>query len=404
MTHTHDPIRPTRGASGFTLVELLLATSLGAILVISAAATAGVFAETVAELDQSRSSEVDQALAQVNADVRYAWWADVPADDRLQVANPDGQVTEYYLHDGSLKVRRPSGSIGELARGVASLAFTPQQTRRLREGSLVVRAGPIAELPATIVPAMGLMLEPGDELVLAFTTPTDGGAGDVEDVREQIVSLQPQRLEIKLARATATASTLEVVLVETRAPGEAAPRSGGAVGSQSFAVLSLPLTSHIALPLLDPDGSGPLSGVVLPPSSTLSLDLSSMPALQPGRGYALVLRVVGTNARVVLAAHIGVGTRDDVAFKGDPGGSYDKASYVVAYRLTGTASATSTVAHRVTQVVHTALATTDGRAVAADAPLLGQVLATDPWAGAVPGEVPGLSTHLLDGIQVVRTP
>jgi len=397
-------------AAGFTLVELLLATALGALLVLAAAATAGVFAETVAELERTSSSEADQALARVTADIRYAWWVDVRSPESLRVADADGRVSEYYLHEGSLKVRRPSGEVGVLARGISSLAFTAQTAQRLREGSPVVRRGTIASADATALPPVALMLEDLDELVLGFLAPVDAGEGDVAGIREQVLALQPATLEIEVERATTRASSFEIVLAETKAPARARPRAGGAVGAVSYPVSSLPMATHAPIPdpgdLLGGDilDDGPLTVAVLPPTSSLSFDLSGVPPLEPGRGYAVVLRVVGTNARVVLPAHVQVPTREDVAHKDAGTAEYDEQRFVVPFRLVGDLTTTSTVAHDVPQTVHTVLTTADGRANQATTAVLGQVLAPDPWAGAVPGELPEVRTRLVDGVQVAPSP
>src|SRR5262245_40399571 len=121
--------------AGFTLAEMLLAATLGALLLAAAASTAGTFSESMAQLQTEAADSYENVTACIDRDVRYAWMADVVDSHRLQVIDTDNQVTEYHLVGNSLFVTRPDGSTGSVITGLDGLSFEEQTTQRLRSGS-----------------------------------------------------------------------------------------------------------------------------------------------------------------------------------------------------------------------------------------------------------------------------
>ena len=68
-----------RGLRGFTLAEMLIASTLGAILLVGTAGSAGLFGQQVQALKQEVDDSKERALSSIAEEVRYAWAAETPS-------------------------------------------------------------------------------------------------------------------------------------------------------------------------------------------------------------------------------------------------------------------------------------------------------------------------------------
>jgi type II secretory pathway pseudopilin PulG len=375
MPRRHDTRR-----AGFTLVETLLAALLGALLLAAAASSAGQFSQAMAELQQGTADTYENVLARLGRDVRYAWWVDVPARNRLQVVGSDNLVTEYIVVGNSLLVTRPDGSSGSVVTGLASLTFAADDVQRLREGTsrAVDAAMASRSLPALAVP-LATAISSSQAYAISFVTPSDAGERGVAGVSEQYRAWRPSTLDLAMARVGA--STLTFTLYPAFGPGRAEPRPGAAaIASWTQDLAGLPAAVVVAAPPLVPR-----TPYALPASST-SFNVPVLPSnLEPGVAYTLVMTVSAGCTAVFTTATVGAHTEQMVR---TAAGAWQAVPVVAPFALRGSASCTSTRATPVASQVRIALQSEAGASYVGSAAVYGQVLADDPWLGVVPGELP----------------
>ncbi len=117
---TTDPRarRVAAARSGWSLIELLVATALGVVLMTAVAQSARMFATNVTETRNVGDTTIEEAIVTLTDDVRQAWTVARPGSSQLTLTDPYGSVTTYFLDKGCLKVRRPSGIDGSILDGV----------------------------------------------------------------------------------------------------------------------------------------------------------------------------------------------------------------------------------------------------------------------------------------------
>lgn len=413
----------------FTLVELLIAATLGAMLLIVSAQSAGLFASTVAALEEDSVDDLDRALARISRDARYAWWIDVPTVGQLRVADADGSVWRYELDGTDLVVRNPSGETGVLASGIASISFeTAASMRRFREGSMGSSSGTLTQVAK---PSTGLLTEVlgnTGQIGISFMLNENVGEGSVTDVDEQLVYAVPETIGIGVATAAGFTGTLTVTLYESAAWGDARIRRGTtSMGSESIVLSILPVTA----PDLDALPVGVIGGVMgtiictdgvesairgsevltalsngstLGPcgfrrndifavpvvDSTLNLSLPSV-RLYPGVGYTLMVSVDGTGSLSVFTAEAKPAATWDTVIARTGSSALAPLDMSIPFTLNGTMLTTSTEEAEVTTSVSVTAVPAAGSSRSASVSVYSQVMAPDPWMGVVPGEVPPAS-------------
>lgn len=379
------PSRRARGIAGFTLPELLLATALGAALLVSVATAVGSMTQTVAYLESESTDVYDKALARITRDVRYAWWVDTPSATRLRVADSSNRVTEYYSVGNSLLVRLPSGDEGSVVTGLDSVSFSTDALQRLREDAVRPVAGTIYTLTAPPTIDGGLKVLPGNQLALGFTASSNAGAGTVAGVTESLLSFRPTRLDLRVARASA-AGRMRVDVYPARAPGDARPKPGAAaIGGFDVVLSGLP-----AATVLVPGAFGDITlALYAAPSATIPISVPAFGTLlSPGTSYSVVLTTYA-NSMIVVAAHLSTsGARSDVQFSTGGGAAYVPLIAVAPFALSGDKNLTATDDYTVASAVHATLDPSMGDPRTSSAPVYSQTLAGNPWLGVVPGESP----------------
>jgi len=434
LNSVRDPVhvgRSGRRLAAFTLVEVLVATTLGAMLLIAVASTSVTLSLSVSQLEADTTNSIDKALARITRDVRYAWWIEVPSPNRLRIADNHGRTTEYFGVGNSLLVRLPDGTEGAVVTGLDGVRFVAEVMDRLRESGGSFSSGTIfqASVPPTATDA--IEIKPGSAFALAFTTPSVGGPGGVDGVNEVVVSARPNRLDLRLAQGGFVGS-LEVSVYPARAPGDARPRPGAvALGTLTVPLSALPAGTLLAGSGLGgggssggggsggggsgtgsfglggsgavgrgagTGGSGDSGSVTSPtyvsetystPSITVPLDLGGIvPDLQPGTAYTLMLSVSGAGSISLLAANQSLtGPQDGFAYSPTGGAPWSALPFVAPFSLHGERGLTTTTQSSVARQVRISLDPSDGAAQLASAGVYSQVLAEDPWLGVVPGEL-----------------
>ncbi len=417
MNTLHVPERRARSA-GFTLVELLIASALSAIVLMASAHAAGMFATQLQDLTDEGDSELERALATIIHDVRYAWWAEVTGTSASIVAGPAGKETTYAYDDDRLTVTDTRGNTDVLAYGLESATFSAATMTRYREDDPVSASEAFWWSSAPVTAAVPLVLMEGDTLGLGFTvrsaSPWDSS---VEGIEEQLLSATLDQLELPLATLVSNGATLQIALHRARSPGDGRPE-GPPLSTKLIRLNTLPLKAFtvfdvdklltLPTPLLPPLGRAPwwvddhdLVFKTTAPTTDVPLSLwGAARAIEPGVSYTLLLSVIGDGA-VVLRVHplltsvgSGLSLMSDLDKTGIPDmehDAYTPIAYAVPCRLRGVVTATSTLATEVVTRIDVMLRDTSGLTARGSANLSGQTLAMHPWLGAIPGEAPVLT-------------
>lgn len=368
-------VRTKAARAGFTLVEVLLASAMGALLLAASASSAGTFAETIAHLDAQSSNSYESVLARIDRDVRYAWSVSVPSRDQLLVTGPDGALTTYRRVGGSLMVTQPDGSSGELVSGLTTFGFTADSLQRLRSGAPATVPGIMGSVPAPGgTPATLMQLGGSTQIALSFMATSNAGARTVAGTNDRITSWTPTSVSLPLAGVGV--GTVNLALYPSSGPGRGAPRSGAAaLASWTLSLAALPVgafTLRFGVPNYSP------------PTAMVSLALPAVP-LQPGVAYTLVVNVTGVGL-LNLSTYGSTVRKDQVQRNGS--GSWSSMVGTLPFIVQGDATCTTTSATNVTTQVRTTIQTAAGDTYVGSACVYSQILAQDPWLGVVPGETP----------------
>ncbi len=386
MLHT---TRTCNRQAGFTLMEVMLATALGAILVTATATMTGSFGNTVAHLNLDSVDSYEATLARLTRDVRYAWWADVPSAGKLLVADTDNAITEYSVVGDSLLVTRPDGSQGAVISGLSDVSFEGTATRRLREGPVATVNGRLDSVATPVSVPGSMLLVPGNSLSLAFDVNSNAGPRTASGVDDRILRFVPDRLDLRLARMSA-GGQLHVEIYRSRAPGDARPRPGASALVSFDIGLRLLSLGTVAIPATNPLDL--TTAIYAAPATTTSIAIPAINALlPPGTGYCVVLSVTGTGSIGIVGAWVSpTGAQRSVAFRQNAAAAWADQAKIIPMGIYGDATITTTVATDVTTQISMSLVSSEGVEHIASACPSSQVLAEDPWLGVVPNESPSL--------------
>ncbi len=413
-----------RRATGFALVELLLALTLGSVLLIALADAAHMLGLQVEDLRDEVDHSGDDALAEMQAAVRRAWWVDADATS-LRVADPFGNITEYALENNALVVRRPGGEEGELVSDVTGITLDVQTTQRLREDTPLNSAGTWWTAAAPGSPDT-LDLDDGDEVALGFTVSPAAPASvnTVSGVDEQLVQANLDSITLTAAfidlsphifchlhaspphnpNHAANTGVLTFELYEARVPGNPQPH-GPLLASTSIGAHQLPAGTVMWWDTIALQAVAPPAGVawgwwnsnahVIPiniaPTAPVTIGLAGMGAVvEPGRAYTLVVRLTG-RAEVTLATTSRANAvQSEVALKRAGESVRTPQALDVPRSLAGTRTFTQTSEHAAVSSVGITLQPARAAPITGSASVSGQMVAPDAWTSVVPGEVPVL--------------
>jgi len=361
--------------AGFTLVEVLLAATMGALLLAAAASSSGSFAETVAHLKADNTDKYESALARIDRDVRYAWAVDVPNRDQLLVTGPDGLLTQYQHVGTDLIVTRPDGSSGALMTGLSTFGFNADTQQRLRSGATTTVSGVMGSLAAPGGSSAALLqFSGGNSLALSFMGSSNAGARSVAGTNDRISQWRVTSIELPLA-AVGT-GTVNFAIYPSSGPGRGDPRSGAsALASWSLDLAALPAAAFTSRG----------GHVTYTPPATLTAAAVPPLVLEPGVAYSLVVNFVGAG-NLNLSLYGSTSRKDEVSRSG--AGAWSALAGAIPFIVHSDATCTTTTATSVTTQVRTTLQSGAGDSYVGSACVYSQVLAPDPWLGVVPGEVP----------------
>ncbi|HTE04693.1 MAG TPA: hypothetical protein VK824_00750 [Planctomycetota bacterium] len=368
-------------------MELLLAATLGALLVTATATMTGSFGNTVAQLDMDSVDVYEATIARMSRDVRYAWWVDVPSADSLRVADTNNAITQYFRVGTSLLVRRPDGTEGAVISGLSAASFEGSTARRLREGPTATRSGRLygVSMPATLGGA--IVLSSGKSLALAFHMNSNAGALTATGVNDRISSCLPDRLDLRVAKAVVAGGNLHIEMYPSRGVGDARPRPGAAaLVTWDIGLNSLPSSVTSIFNLI------PALATYFAPVTTISIGIPAVATrLPPGIGYTLVLSVTAPSSVAIVGAWAsGSGAQPGVVLRSSAGGAWVDQTTVVPMSVWGDSRLTTTLSSTVTTAVGMTLTDSSGVVHLGSACPSSQVLAEDPWLGVIPNETPAL--------------
>jgi prepilin-type N-terminal cleavage/methylation domain-containing protein len=395
-----------RWQRGFTLAEILLAATLGSLLLVATATTAGMFGSQLGYVKQEQDADLEEALTAIADDVRYAWWAEVPDSATLTLADPDGNTTSYYFRKDKLVVVRADGEQGYLLEGLQGGSFSAETIARYREGKPDTRGGTVwsASLPPAAVPA-ATVLELNDKLCLGLTptSPAPLGKSLVAGITEQLVDATPTSLTLPIAAISPVLGVLQVELYRARAPNDGRPE-GSSLGSATMNLSALPVaTSYIwntktKKKVKVPKGASwgwwkknkSYQLIVSAPTTAVSVDLGALKQkIEPGVSYTLQLQVTGLLAGgiAIASAPAASANNSGVALQVGAAGTPAETALAVARSVSGNATITKALASTVVNRVQISLVGTDGVEVNGSVTLTGQGMADDAWLGVIPGEI-----------------
>lgn len=442
-----------RAVRGFSLVELLVALALGALIVTALATMVPLMGEQAEEVRRDADRELETAVALIADDVRSAWAVERPAADRLVVHDALGNQTVYELSGGALRVSRPSGDSGDLVSDVASLTFTVEETTRLRDDTPAAQYGTIAsKTTGSSTPAL-VLLQAGDKVAMGFRVPT--AAPDefdvVDGIDEQLLHSTIDRVSVAVGFINANlkefchlhaapphnpthpgyeGGRLYVDVYEARVPGDPRPH-GPVLASTIVPATQLPPSIHRWIDTTTGEYADPPDGVEaglyppciegLPcpegphmhaldvpggvawgwwdnhPEVELFIPTPTTAADVPITGLGAVLEpgkdyslVISVSGFDMLALGAVPATDSPVAIKKVGETTFTTQPKELAFRIEGTRTFTQTREQPVVSRVTIAATRTDGRSTSASSTVVGQVVAQVPWYGAVPGETPAL--------------
>jgi len=372
--------RTLRSSRGFTLPEVLLSGVLGAMLLSALAYATAEFAIGVTHMEKKAgiSSGEDMVLRRMTRDIREAWWADLPSTTSVRLSDPNGNLTQYYLEDGELKVQMPNGDIGVLLTDVTSLGFEAGETQRLREAAPTLWNGALYTRAIPGNSALPLEVPQGGQIALAFQSPVEddelpgGGVDGDEVLRAMSITLLSTQLAWQAGSAGDEA--LKISVYESWAPGSARPL-GTSMGSVEIPGVALPIANWNDSAWDVPVGDTTLSVTGIAQSLT------------PGVGYTVVLEAEG-DAKLIMAAHPEVpdSDRDDVALKSVAGGSFVNLPLAIPFTVSGPHTISSSSPTDVVSTISVSLNVSNQAVQTRSATLLGQAVSDDPWSGVIPGE------------------
>jgi prepilin-type N-terminal cleavage/methylation domain-containing protein len=372
-----DRIAPSvrRDQAGFTLAELLLASVLGAMLLTALAVSTFGFTHTLDYMESKAgvTDDADPVLRRITKEIRESWWVEQPEEQKILVADANGDVTEYFIEDAKLWVKRPNGDTGYIYSDFADFTIESSTMPRKREGPLVDADGIFYQSgvsgTATTLVANGAS---GESISLAFTAPAvpsevPGEAAADEEVKSVLASV----VDVPLTYVHVTGSNnVAFQIYESWAPGKARP-----YGSQIASVS----VSGSSLPAAVASGGG-----WAVPISNVAVALSA--PLEPGTGYSLVITPQGNNIVVLRKVNVAPSIdHDDVAKLS--GSSWVDQACVVPFDVKGPWSRTSTLNYDVISLVTLTAWPTNSPLQQRSAAVLSQAITEDPWLGVVPGEI-----------------
>lgn len=409
---------------GFSFVELFVALSLGAVVLLTMADAAFLLGSQVEAVRAQPDRSAEETLAEMEAAVRQAWWVDADATS-LRVADPYGGVTEYALDDGVLEVTRPNGEQAELVTDLTGFGVTTQTTRRLREAPTLDSAGTWWSAPAPGA-ADRLELHDGDAVALGFTVPPDAptSVNTVAGVEEQLLRAGIDTLTLTASYVdmspkvfchlhaspphnpnhAAHSGTLTFELYEAHVPGDPGPH-GPLLASTVVGAQQLPLGTVTWWDTIAQQVENPPNGVawgwwnqnahVIPifdaPTLPVTISLAAMGAVvEPGRAYTLVMRVDGMAEITLATAQRSSAVQSEVALMRDGETTFTQQALEVSRDLSGVRTFTQTAEQQVVTSVTLSLQQARAADVTGSASVAGQAIATDEWNGVVPGELPTL--------------
>ncbi len=363
-----------RAQAGFTLAELLLASVLGAMLLSALAISTLSFAMALDHMEEEAGidDDADPVLRRLTKEIREAFWVQQPTSKKLLLADANGAVTEYFVEDSALWVKRPNGDTGQIYGEFENFTMESQSTQRKREGDPVSADGGFYAASASGATSTLVASGSSQAIALGFVAPAvPADVPGQAAAAEQILSVQVSAFDLPIAFDDVSGNeTVTFELYEGWAPGKARPYSN------ALATVTL---DGDDLPEAQSDGSGGW----LAPTSLTSISLSK--ALEAGVGYTLVAKVAGSNKIVMKAVPVAsTADKDEVAVLS--GSSWSVQSAVVPFVVKGPWTMSSTEVIDVISMVTLTAYPIDRPLQQRSAAVLSQALSEDPWLGIVPGE------------------
>jgi len=198
-SHRHG--RVPAAPPGFTLIELVIATTIGAMLLVAVAEVAQIFGHEVEIVRDETDWRLEECLVRVTDDAKRAWVVESEDEHELVIVDALGGETTFSLEGSNLLVTRPNGSQGVMLEGVADFHVEKRMAQRLREAEQLESYGSFWQSPEIVGGTQSVTVEQELPVALGFTmsSAAPDWAHAVEGVDEQSVQAMLERVVLPLA-------------------------------------------------------------------------------------------------------------------------------------------------------------------------------------------------------------
>jgi len=377
------PRPPRPEGRSFSLLDIIVATTLGAMLLVSVAELARMFGHDFETPRDETAWRFDESMLQMVDGCARALTVEVPRSNELVVTDGRGGVTRFKARSGSFEVTRPDGVHGTLLDDVQEFVIEPRYTQRLRDAPPLVTPGAWFHVPPNQNKGLGLVIEQDLPVAIGFTL--SNRAPDwvhtVEGVVEQTRHATFERLMLPLVYVPPVGdgpldTRFVIDLHQAATPGDGRPYG--------------PTLASVALS----SGDLPRGLDARAPDSAVTLDISSLDTfVAAGRAHTLVLRLEGPGQVLLGAQPSSDGRWSGVAAVRVPGEAFTQLPVLLPRTLIGERVCTQTVEVPVIESVTLRLTRPDGEELTGSADIISQLAVADPWLGNVPGERIRLESH-----------
>ncbi len=300
MKKATAPAGHRAAAAGFTLIELIISTTIGAMLLVAVAEVAQLFGKEVEVVRDEGDWRLQEAVVRITDEAKRGWIVQEPSADVLALTDVFGNSTTYE-HDATkkeLKVTRSSGVEGVVLTDIESFNVETRTSMRLREATSLDSYGTWFEQTAISTPIETVTLEEGLSLAMGFTLSSKAPdwVHTVDGVKEQTSLATLERVLMPLSFVPPVAEPIST----TESSSESTSKKvdvchippGNPTGAKVLKVSSAAVAAHLAHGDVEGTCTTTAAPVPDPALSVLYIDLHEAATPDDARPYGPVLATI----------------------------------------------------------------------------------------------------------------